>query len=109
MAGQNVTLRARIQTSRAQGSKMLFLNLRQQTETVQALLMIRPEKVSKQMLKWATALQDESIVLVTGQIVVPPEIITSASVGNVEVHIDKVRITLHSIFFRIVLSYLKKT
>lgn len=90
MAGQNVILRARVQTSRAQGSKMLFLNLRQRTDTVQALLAIRPEKVSKQMLKWATALQDESIVLVEGIIVVPPEIIKSASVGHVEVHIDKV-------------------
>ncbi|EGN98604.1 hypothetical protein SERLA73DRAFT_89528 [Serpula lacrymans var. lacrymans S7.3] len=87
--GQRVLIRARIQTSRAQGSKMVFLNLRQRTDTVQALLTVTPEKVSKQMVKWAASLADESIVLVEGSVKKSPEIIKSATVGDVEIHIDQ--------------------
>ena len=63
MDGELVLLRARVQTSRAQGNKMVFLNLRQRTDSVQALLTVQPEKVSKQMAKWAAGLSMESIVL----------------------------------------------
>lgn len=70
---------------------MCFLSLRQQTETVQALVSVSEGKVSKQMVKWTAGLQDESIVLVEGIVTVPPEIIKSASVGNVELHINKVK------------------
>ncbi|THV04890.1 aspartate-tRNA ligase [Dendrothele bispora CBS 962.96] len=87
--GETVLLRARVHTSRAQGSKMVFLNLRQRTESVQALLMLAPEKVSKQMLKWAAGLPTESIVLVEGAVKKTPEPIKSASVGDVEVHVSK--------------------
>lgn len=83
-------LRARVQTSRAQGSKMVFLNLRQRTDSVQALLVVTPEKVSKQMVKWAAGLADESIVLVEGVIAKAPEPIKSASVSDVEIHVSKV-------------------
>lgn len=92
MQDETVLIRARIQTSRAQGNKMCFLSLRQQTETVQALVSVSEGKVSKQMVKWTAGLQDESIVLVEGIVTVPPEIIKSASVGNVELHINKVKI-----------------
>jgi aspartyl-tRNA synthetase len=70
---------------------MCFLSLRQRTETVQALISVSEGKVSKQMVKWAASLQDESIVLVDGTVTVPPEIIKSATVGNVEIHVNKVR------------------
>ena len=91
MDGQTVLIRARVQTSRAQGSKMVFLNLRQRIDSVQAVLISAPEKVSKQMVKWAASLQDESIVLVEGTVKKSPEIIKSATVGDVELHISKVR------------------
>ena len=90
MDGETVLLRARVQASRAQGSKMVFLNLRQRIDSVQALLSVTPEKVSKQMVKWAAALQDESIVLVEGVVKKSPEIIKSATVGDVELHISQV-------------------
>lgn len=92
MDGETVLIRARVQASRAQGNKMCFLNLRQRTDSVQALLVVTPEKVSKQMVKWAAGLQDESIVLVEGVVQKSPEIIKSASVGDVELHISKVRL-----------------
>jgi len=88
--GETILLRARLQTSRAQGNKMVFLNLRQRTDSVQALLTVTPEKVSKQMVKWAASLADESIVLVEGVVRKSPEIIKSASVGDVEVHVTQV-------------------
>jgi aspartyl/asparaginyl-tRNA synthetase len=71
---------------------MVFFNLRQGTDTVQGLLIVTPDKVSKQMVKWAAGLADESIVLVEGiakEVQVP---IKSATISNVEVHISQARI-----------------
>lgn len=91
MDGELVLLRARIQTSRAQGNKMVFLNFRQRTSSVQALLTVQPEKVSKQMAKWAAGLSMESIVLAEGIVKKSPEPIKSATVQDVELHLTQVR------------------
>ena len=69
---------------------MVFLNLRQRIDSVQALLTVAPQKVSKQMVKWAAGLADESIVLVEGTVQKTPELIKSATVADVEVHVTKV-------------------
>ncbi|KAK7058916.1 aspartate--tRNA ligase dps1 [Paramarasmius palmivorus] len=90
--GETVLFRARVHTSRAQGNKMVFLNLRQRTDSVQALLIVTPEKVSKQMVKWAASLADESIVLVEGIVKKTPEPIKSASVEDVEVHVSQLHL-----------------
>ena len=45
---------------------MVFFNLRQRNDSIQGLLMVTPEKVSKQMVKWAAGIATESIVLVEG-------------------------------------------
>ncbi|EKM83834.1 hypothetical protein AGABI1DRAFT_66838 [Agaricus bisporus var. burnettii JB137-S8] len=90
--GEAVLFRARVHTSRAQGSKMVFLELRQGAESVQALATITPEKVSKQMVKWISSLTAESIVLVEGVVHKSPEPIKSATVSDVEVHIAKVHL-----------------
>jgi aspartyl/asparaginyl-tRNA synthetase len=90
---------------------MCFLNLRQRTESVQGLLIVTPEKVSKQMVKWTASIAAESIVLVEGVIEKVQETIKSASVGDVEVHISKVKLARSSlcldsdsIFVRFILS-----
>ncbi|KAI0043211.1 aspartyl-tRNA synthetase [Auriscalpium vulgare] len=88
--GQVVTLRARVHTLRAQGNKMVFINLRQRIDSVQALLTQEDGKVSKLMVKWAAGLGDESIVLVEGTVKKAPEEIKSATVGNVEIHINRI-------------------
>ncbi|KAJ7110159.1 hypothetical protein C8R44DRAFT_833660 [Mycena epipterygia] len=90
--GETVLFRARVQTSRAQGNKMVFLNLRQRAHSVQALVTVTPEKVSKQMVKWTAGLADESIVLVQGIVKKSPELIKSASVGDVEVLISQLHL-----------------
>ncbi|KAL0951109.1 hypothetical protein HGRIS_007846 [Hohenbuehelia grisea] len=87
--GEQVLVRARIHTSRAQGNKMVFLNLRQRTDSVQALMLVAPEKVSKQMVKWAAGLADESIVLVEGTVTKAPEPIKSASISDVEIRVSR--------------------
>ncbi|KAF9531975.1 hypothetical protein CPB83DRAFT_848129 [Crepidotus variabilis] len=89
---KTVFFRARVQTSRAQGNKMVFLNLRQGTDTVQALLIVTPEKISKQMVKWAAGLADESIVLVEGVATQTQEPIKSATISNVEVHVSQLHL-----------------
>ncbi|KEP55699.1 aspartate-tRNA ligase [Rhizoctonia solani 123E] len=88
--GEHVLLRARVHTSRAQGSKMVFFALRQRQHTVQALLTVAPETVSKQMVKWAASVPLESIVLVEGVIKRSPEEIKSATIKDAEVHISKI-------------------
>ncbi|KIJ27385.1 hypothetical protein M422DRAFT_271448 [Sphaerobolus stellatus SS14] len=87
--GQTVFFRARVTASRAQGSKMVFFNLRQKTDSIQALVVVSPEKVSKQMVKWAGTIPDESIVLVEGTVQLPLEEVKSASIGNVEILISQ--------------------
>ncbi|KIJ68384.1 hypothetical protein HYDPIDRAFT_165245 [Hydnomerulius pinastri MD-312] len=87
--GEQVLIRARVQTSRLQGNKMVFLNLRQRTSTVQALMSVTPNLISKQMVKWAGALADESIVLAEGTVKKSPEPIKSATVSDVEIHINE--------------------
>jgi len=69
---------------------MVFLSLRQRTDSVQALITVTPEKVSKQMVKWAAGLADESIVLIEGIATKTLEPIKSASVSDVEIHVEKV-------------------
>jgi hypothetical protein len=55
--GKEVIFRARLHNMRAQGAKIVFLQFRQQTETLQGVLVASGEKdehqVSKQMLKFA--------------------------------------------------------
>lgn len=50
---------------------MCFLTLRQQNESIQCIVDSRQEMISKDMVKWATALSMESIVDVLAKVVVP--------------------------------------
>jgi len=70
---------------------MAFFTFRQRTATIQALLSVEPEKVSKQMVKWASTLSKESLVLVEGTVQKAPELIKSTTVQDAEIKITKVR------------------
>ncbi len=70
---------------------MVFFNLRQRSDSIQALLVVSEGKVSKQMVKWAASIATESIVLVEGIVQQPQEPIKSASVSDAEVLIEKVK------------------
>jgi len=75
---------------------MVFMNLRQQSASIQALMEVTkneddPHQISKQMVKYAAAIPSESIVLVEGEVKAPFEAVKSASVQDAEVVIRKVR------------------
>jgi aspartyl/asparaginyl-tRNA synthetase len=69
----------------------VFLKLRQRTDSVQALLAVEEGKVSKLMVKWASGLSDESIVLVEGVVQKSPEEIKGATIKDVELIVTRVR------------------
>ncbi|KAF9513661.1 hypothetical protein BS47DRAFT_1372465 [Hydnum rufescens UP504] len=91
-AGQHLFIRARIHTSRAQGNKMLFLALRQRLSTIQAVLVVNPNTVSKQMVKWAASLPAESIVLVEGTAQQPAVPVESTTISNCEIILQKIHL-----------------
>ena len=62
-------IRARINTKKKQSSKMLFLTLREQFVTLQAIAVVDDVNVSLGMVGFAAALAKESIVDVTGVLV----------------------------------------
>lgn len=69
---------------------MLFIVFRQQSATVQALVQVEPELVSKRMVRFAEGITSESIVLVEGTIQKPLELVTGCTVQEAEVKIIKV-------------------
>ncbi|PIA15076.1 aspartyl-tRNA synthetase [Coemansia reversa NRRL 1564] len=89
MADQVVNIQARVQTSRPTGNKMCFLVLREATATVQALLVVNKDSISKQMVKFASSIPSESIISVSAKVVLPNEPVKSCTVGDVELHVSK--------------------
>ncbi|KAJ1935531.1 aspartate--tRNA ligase dps1 [Kickxella alabastrina] len=89
MVGQEVFVQARVQHSRPQGSKMCFLVLREATSTVQGMLMVNESSVSKQMVKFANSISNESIVSIVATVAKPESPVESCTVHNAELHITK--------------------
>ncbi|CAG9794421.1 unnamed protein product [Diatraea saccharalis] len=82
--GQDVWVRARLQTSRAKG-KQCFAVLRQTSTTVQLLVSVSEEKnVSKQLVKFVGNITKESIIDVYGTIVKTATPVESCTVSEVE-------------------------
>ena len=89
-AGQQVWIRGRLATSRAVG-KGIFLVLRQQIDTVQAV-MFQGSKVPKAMVKYAQGISIESIVDILAEVTIAPTPIASATVTNLELSIVEVHV-----------------
>ena len=93
--GKTVTIRARVHNARVQSAKLAFLDLRQRTENIQAVIAEGGKHaISRQMVKWCGGLNRESIVLATGLIAKPVEPIHSATIAHLELHIEKVFIVV---------------
>jgi len=88
--GQSLLLRARMHTSRGTG-KQCFIMLRQQYWSVQVLCAVN-EKVSKQMVKFATNISKESIVDIEGTVVPVDVKIASATQQDIEIHATKIHV-----------------
>ncbi|MCJ1321586.1 hypothetical protein MMC15_006931 [Xylographa vitiligo] len=89
LENKEVTVRARVHNARVQSAKLAFLDLRQRTENVQAVIAEGGANgISRQMVKWCGGLNKESIVLVTGLVKKPKEPINSATISNLELHVE---------------------
>lgn len=91
-SGKEILFRARIHNTRQQGATLSFLTFRQQSDLIQGLVKINKEdgSVSKQMVKWCSSLNLESIVLVRGIVTKVDEPIKSATVQDLEIHIKEI-------------------
>ncbi|CAG8788518.1 14713_t:CDS:2, partial [Gigaspora rosea] len=87
-AGETVTIRARVHTSRVTG-KIGFFVFRHQDSTIQGVLQVDEKIVSKGFVKFAANVPDESIVIIEGVVSKPNEEIKSTTVSDAELHIRK--------------------
>jgi len=88
LQGKKVWVRARLHTSRAKG-KQCFLVVRQQQYSVQAILMVS-EKVSKQIVKFASNINKESIVDLAAVVSTVPNKIDSCTQKLVELVVEEI-------------------
>ncbi|KAH8079405.1 aspartyl-tRNA synthetase, cytoplasmic [Cristinia sonorae] len=75
------------------GAKIVFIILRQQITTVQAILTEEEGKISANMVRWAEGLNRETIVLVEGLVQTPPEDqaeVKSTSIHKYEINVEKI-------------------
>ncbi|KAB1204998.1 Aspartate--tRNA ligase, cytoplasmic [Morella rubra] len=86
---QHVLVRGRAQAIRAVGKNMAFLVLRERGFTVQCVVTVQPDAVSRQMVRYAAGLSRESIVDVEGLVSVPSVPIKGAT-QQVEVQVHKI-------------------
>jgi len=86
--GSKVLVRARVANARSQSAKLAFLNLRDRLDSIQAVV-AASETLSRQMVKFAASISAESMVDVLGTVKNAPEPVKSATVSNVELHIEE--------------------
>lgn len=85
---QEVLIRGRVHTTRPVGNKLAFVVVRERVSTVQCLATVKPDSVSKEMVRFVRSLSNESIVDVIGVVSVPDVEIKGAT-QQVEVQIKK--------------------
>ncbi|CAH4036814.1 unnamed protein product [Pieris brassicae] len=89
-AGQNVWVRARLQTSRAKG-KQCFAVLRQNSATIQLLISVNDvREVSKQMVKFTGNISKESIVDVQATVVKTASPVESCTIKDYELFASEI-------------------
>ncbi|KAI8848013.1 hypothetical protein BC829DRAFT_394869 [Chytridium lagenaria] len=96
LTGQVVLVNARVQKSNVTG-KLCFLTLRQQFTTVQAVVAQDSKNTSKQMLKFASDISSESLVLLEATVVEPKEPVKSCTVQEVELKVIKLHVISQSV------------
>ena len=90
MVDQEATVRASVANARGQSAKLAFLDLRQRTENIQAVIAEGgSHNISRAMIKWIAGLSRESSVLVTGVLKKPVEPVQSATISFLELHIHR--------------------
>ena len=93
--GKQVVVVAWVHNARIQSAKLGFFTLREGIESIQAVIAEGVEQegggaaVSRQMVKWCGDLSKESIVHVTALVQKPFEPVKSATISNLELHVQK--------------------
>jgi aspartyl-tRNA synthetase len=95
IAGQNVLVRARVETVRLQGKKMCFFKLRRRVHSVQALASVG-KVISEEMIAFCGNINPESVVDVCGTLVAAPEP-TQTTQSDIELHIDSIFVVSKSL------------
>lgn len=95
---QEVTVLARVDNARVQSAKLAFLVLRKGRHSIQAVISEGgPHGISRPMVKWCGGLNNETALKVTGLIKQPVEPVTSTTVSNFELHVEKVFVVAGSV------------
>ncbi|BFG41095.1 aspartate--tRNA ligase 2 cytoplasmic [Prunus yedoensis var. nudiflora] len=84
----SVWIRGRAQTIRAVGKNISFVVLREREFTVQCVVTVQPDTVSRQMVKYVSGLSRESIIDVEGLVSVP-SVEIKGTTQQVEVQVRK--------------------
>ncbi|KAI0388092.1 aspartyl-tRNA synthetase [Hypomontagnella monticulosa] len=90
--GETISFNARLHHVRSVSSKLAFVLLRQQVDTVQGVLQVREGVVSEKFVRWAEHLNAECLVHVRGTVREPPEHIKTCSIHNLEILIDSMHV-----------------
>ncbi|OQN96605.1 hypothetical protein B0A48_17035 [Cryoendolithus antarcticus] len=86
--GPEIVFRGVVENARAQGAKLTFITFRQDADTIQAVV-AESETLSRQMVKFAGKIPNESVVLVHALVKKPLEPVKSTTVQHLELHVKK--------------------
>ncbi|KAI2607040.1 aspartyl-tRNA synthetase [Hypoxylon fragiforme] len=90
--GETISFTARLHHVRPVSSKLAFILLRQQMDTVQGVLQANEGVVSENFVRWAEHLNSECLVHVKGTVREPPEPIKTCSIHNLEITIESMHV-----------------
>lgn len=88
LVGKQIKTRVRLQNTRKQGKKMLFVVMRDSSYTAQAVLFAEEGKISSQMIDFSSALPKEAIIDIEGTVVKANKPIESCTVSNYELSVE---------------------
>jgi aspartyl-tRNA synthetase len=90
-ADRAVFFEARVHAVRRMSAKLVFLVLRQQIHTLQAVLKLS-DRVSEHFVRWAEHVPVESVVLCKGHLRHPQEAVQATSIHHLEIIVDSLHI-----------------
>ncbi|KAK3078308.1 hypothetical protein LTS18_007912, partial [Coniosporium uncinatum] len=92
---EEVALRCVVRNARSQSAKLAFLELRDGMHSIQAVV-AASEKLSRQMVKFASGINPESLVDVEALVQSPRDPVKSTTISNKELHIKKIYVVSKS-------------
>ncbi|KAL9055741.1 MAG: hypothetical protein Q9162_003377 [Coniocarpon cinnabarinum] len=86
--GPKVVFRATVENAREQSAKLTFLVLGHKLDTIQAVV-AASESTSRQMVKYAKNITQQSQVVVHGLVKKPKDLVKSCTIGWLEIHVER--------------------